>query len=240
MVGDPFGSFTCVVGPNGCGKSVVVSGRGAPATSPRLSHAALLTAGSPLPEAATEFKVLSAPLALQGEAIAFALGGNARMMRARNLGALVTNLGSGSSGGGSGGSGGGGSASAAPAAAEVILHFDLFESQTAVSLGGIGRPAEGGSDATDAAAAAAALSQPDTVAHQRLVGRLLVRRRVTRSGRSDLAIQRLPAPSCASEAAAESGSCSGGGGKAQWQAVTPAALHDLLAPFGIQTEAVDR
>lgn len=63
MVGDPFGSFTCVVGPNGCGKSVVVSGRGAPATSPRLSHAALLTAGSPLLEAATEFKVLSAPLA---------------------------------------------------------------------------------------------------------------------------------------------------------------------------------
>lgn len=28
MVGDPFGPFTCVVGPNGCGKSVVVSGVG--------------------------------------------------------------------------------------------------------------------------------------------------------------------------------------------------------------------
>ena len=242
VVGDPFGPFTCVVGPNGCGKSVVVSGGGAAAACPRLCHAALLTASSPLLEAATESKVLSAPLVPQGEAIAFALGGNARMMRARNLGALVTNLGScsGGSSSGGGGSSGGGSVSAAPTAAEVTLHFDLIESLIAGDFGGSGSPAEGGGDAAHAAAAtaAAAPSQPNT--QQCLAGRLLVRRRVTRSGRSELAIQRLPAPSRTNEAAAAGGSGSGGGGKAQWQAVTPTALHDLLAPFGIQTEAVDR
>ncbi|PRW44928.1 nuclear condensin complex subunit isoform A [Chlorella sorokiniana] len=173
VVGDPFGRFTCVVGPNGCGKSVV------------------------------------------GEAIAFALGGNARMMRARNLGALVTNLGGGGSGGGSDGCSGGSNSNDGGASGKVAAGVPM---------------------------------QP--------AGRLLVRRRVTRAGRSDLAIQRIPAPTSSSggsrdgsaEApsvgeAAGGGSGGGGGSRAsagQWQAVTPASLHDLLAPFGIQTEAVDR
>lgn len=163
-------------------------------------------------------------------------------MRARNLGALVTNLGSG--GGGRGGRYG----STLPAAAEVILHCDLFESQGATGAGS--GSAEGLS--TAGAAAAAATAGHSTV-QRHPAGRLLVRRRVTRGGRSDLAIQRLPASGSAEEQAGErttggSGAAAGAGGasaggsgsREQWQAVTPAALRSLLAPYGIQAEAVDR
>lgn len=175
------------------------------------------------------------------------------MMRARNLGALVTNLDSSSSGSSRGSRG-----SAAPAAAEVILHFDLFDQPAPSCSEGVASPAEGGGAASGAhgsgapAAAAAEQPAPGPASRQRPRGRLLVRRRVTRNGRSDLAIQRLPAPSSGSsreqgtgatngsEAAAGSSGGGGNGGKGQWQAVVPAALKDLLAPYGIQTEAVDR
>lgn len=156
-------------------------------------------------------------------------------MRARNLGALVTNLDASSRGGCSHGRGGG-SGSTQPAAAEVILHFELFEHGIDTSGNGGSAEAGGASGAPTEPAAPPSQQQHPT-------GRLLVRRRVMRSGRSDLAIQRLPASSGGTEGHIGSGAAAadgGGSGKGHWRAVSPAALHDLLAPYGIQTEAVDR
>ena len=152
VVGDPLGAFTCVIGPNGSGKSVVVG-----------AHSGRKRGGSPLRSA-----VAWPPP--QGEAIAFALGGNARMLRNSNLGSLVCTT-----------------PGLPPKAAEVTMHFEVGETGRSA-----GTPA----------------------AH-----RLLIRRRVSRAGRSELAVR---------------------WGERPWQATTPAALRDLLAPLGVQTEAVDR
>lgn len=161
------------------------------------------------------------------------------MMRARNLGSLVNHAPP---------DGGGGSAAPA-AAAEVVLYFNLVQAAGDASGGndsgsGSGKapepclPApESGQEAEGRAAA------PDAVA-----GRLLIRRRVARSGRSSLAVCHIPSAAGAAEPAAVPAEqlpsadrqqpLSDAGGR--WHACTPAALRELLAPFGIQTEAVDR
>lgn len=133
------------------------------------------------------------------------------MMRARNLGAMVHRAPAAD-----------GAAAAAPplppTAAEVVLHFDLLAEEAAykeqAGSGGVG----GGAGSTPAEPAVA--------------GSLLVRRRVGRSGGSELAVRQLAG------AAAAGGSS--GGKDAPWQAVSPAALRELLAAHDIQTEAVDR
>lgn len=225
---------------------------------------------------------------LQGEAIAFALGGNARMMRARNLGALVNHTEPPADPAAGAGlqalrRGAADAARAADpvAAAEVVLHFHILQHQgqqqqeegqaeqqqgqskaasgsgTAVAGGrkskGSGSPAMGAAAAAGAAggraekgAGSGAASDPAAApatapAHEQLVGRLLIRRRVTRGGRSDLAVQQLPAGAGGSTGGGSTGrEGSTAAGAAQWRGTTPAALRELLAPFGIQTEAVDR
>jgi hypothetical protein len=139
---------------------------------------------------------------LQGEAIAFALGGNARMLRAHNLGALVN-----------------ATPGVPPSAstAEVIIHFDLLPA---------GRGEEGSGDSCEGAARHAAAG----CSH---VGRLLVRRRVSRSGRSDIAVHMLPAPSGRDAVQPEDS-------RPAWQPITAAGLRDMLSPLGVQTDAVDR
>ena len=108
-----------------------------------------------------------------------------------------------------------------PHGAEVTLHFDVAR-QPPTAGGG------GGSAAAAAAEGAAAAPLP--------AGRLLVRRRVSRTGRSDCAVRWLAPAAAAPEAAGEAGLQQG----QAWQATTPAGLRELLAPLGIQTEAVDR
>lgn len=178
---------------------------------------------------------------MQGEAIAFALGGNSRMMRARNLGALVNHATESTNTAGSDM----GAAQAAAAGAEVVLHFNILAP---------GQPP--GQDPCSAGSASGSMNnnaearvQSDSsVPAEEVAGRLLIRRRVSRAGRSDLAVLQLP-PQPAGPAANAGGSGEEGNGKAGdggnrpsggWRAVTPAALGDLLAPFGLQTEAVDR
>ena len=275
LVGAPFHPFTCVVGPNGCGKSVVVSGAGAragaldrlvpgawclvpPGRRRRLQparpswnrwHKAVHSDTRCIPAGIAGARLcIQTPTAsllpahTQGEAIAFALGGNASMMRARNLGSLVNHAPP--APGGRGGS--------PPSAAEVVLHFDVLQdapqADPAEPAGGpaagewLAR-AGGGSGGSEAAAGA----QPS------VVGRLLVRRRVTRGGRSSFAVQQAAQPPeqqqhgkpvAGSMQACSSGSSGGSGGgssgEGQWRAATPASLRELLAPYGLQTEAVDR
>ena len=246
-MGAPFGSFTCVVGPNGCGKSVVVSALGAGCLDGAEPARGLLRRQGLALHAAPLQCRLSAPAkhslshpvgCLQGEAIAFALGGNARMMRARNLGSLDNTAPPAAS------AAAGEVEPAAPpaAAAEVILHFDVLAPQgqpTNDGSSGSSSGANGANGGLSSAAPAAAAAEGRLPA-----ARLLIRRRVTRAGRSDFAVQQLPAAAAAvSEAGdAPSGTLSGSGSNAggQWQSATPAGLHTLLAPFGIQTEAIDR
>ena len=125
------------------------------------------------------------------------------MMRARNLGALAGHTPAQASGS---------TTVTAPTAAEVVLHFEVVPLlQQASGLGASSGAGEGAAAASDAKPA-----------------RLLVRRRVTRGGRTESAVCRLP-PGHGGVAAG-----------AQWQGVAPPALRELLAPWGIQTEAVDR
>ncbi|KAI3436873.1 hypothetical protein D9Q98_006283 [Chlorella vulgaris] len=177
LVGDPFGPFTAICGPNGTGKSVV------------------------------------------GEAIAFALGGNARMMRARSLAALVN-------------------ASPGISAAVVTLHLDILPQQS--TSPGPTMPSDSGTEGSAVLNTATPLPPAATAP----VGRLLIRRRVNRAGRSDFAVLESAADGARGAEAAGSGddgqAAAGQLACGEWQAVGPEALRGLLAPLGIQAEAVDR
>lgn len=155
------------------------------------------------------------------------------MLRAQNLGGLVNHTPPAPTTSGGGGSGG---RAATVTTAEVVLHFDVMH-----GLPPLVRPQQ----LPNATGAGSASLQPKVragetgggggthAAEPAVVGRLLVRRRVTRTGRSDWAVQQLPAETV--QEGQQSGGCS-----APWKGTTPAALRELLAPFGIQTEAVDR
>ena len=85
-------------------------------------------------------------------------------------------------------------------------------------------------------------------------GYLAVRRRVTRSGRSDLSMRRAAASQAAAQegagseerAAGAAAEGSGGAGFSpesyggRWQAVTPDALQRELSQYGIHTQAIER
>jgi hypothetical protein len=73
------GRFSCIIGPNGCGKSVLVGARPCPPPPPP-------SQSWPRPAAQATCLLLRV---LQGEAIAFVLGGNKKMLRAKNLQSLV-------------------------------------------------------------------------------------------------------------------------------------------------------
>jgi hypothetical protein len=155
----------------------------------------------------------------QGEAIAFALGGNARMMRARSLAALVN-------------------ASPGISAAVVTLHLDILPQQS--TSPGPTMPSDSGTEGSAVLHTATPLPPAATAP----VGRLLIRRRVNRAGRSDFAVLQSAADGARGvEAAGKGDDGQAGAGQlacGEWQAVGPEALRGLLAPLGIQAEAVDR
>ena len=173
------------------------------------------------------------------------------MMRARNLGALVNHTNApraqqaqqaqqGRKCAGAGQAEEGGEVAAQ---AEVVLHFNLLQQQqpgaAGCADGGGGSP--GGSvSGTARHPPPSAPTPPATAAEPALVGRLLVRRRVTRAGRSDFAVRQLPPPTACDARSTGSGDAGGGDGRPPWRSVTPAGLRELLAQHGIQTEAVDR
>ena len=162
------------------------------------------------------------------------------MMRAHNLGSLVNHTPPADrcSGGGSGGGGG----AAAVTTAEVVLHFDVLQAspeerpqQQPSDDGGDNNGGDGGANnGSRQPAVAAVAGSASPAAEPSVVGRLLVRRRVNSAGCSDLAVRQLPA------GVGQQGQEGGGGGGGQWRGTTPAVLRDLLTPFGVQTEAVDR
>lgn len=99
---------------------------------------------------------------------------------------------------------------------EVILHFDLLPAgQEGVGDGGKG------------AACHAEVGWDNA-------GRLLVRRRVARNGRTDIAVQWIPEGWDTEHGEGSDASVP------SWQPVTPAQLRDMLAPLGLQVDAVDR
>ncbi|GAB4817139.1 hypothetical protein N2152v2_004185 [Parachlorella kessleri] len=162
----------------------------------------------------------SVPDEVLGEALAFALGGNSKMLRAKNLGSLVNNdlAGRGHH----------------QVAAQVTVHFSICGTV---------------SDQQEMAKPADEQQQQQQLASQRPApvqgGYLGVRRRVTRSGRSDFLICRsdkvpetLADQRCNATAAAEAGTTTGVGDR--WTPVSPEVLRQQLAEFGIQTQAIDR
>ena len=129
-----------------------------------------------------------------GEALAFALGGNAKMLRAKALGSLVNNS---------------AAVSSRVPAAEVVIHFEVVTAPAPANQGG-----------TLATSSDGAAPNPGCS-----VGQLSIRRRVTRSGRSEFGVWRAPVPAASSAA---------------WRPATTETVRAALAPFGIQTEAIDR
>lgn len=187
----------------------------------------------------------SACTPIQGEAIAFALGGNARMMRARNLGALVNHAVK-PAGTADSDVGAAGQSAAAAARAEVVLHFDILRQRQSEAAEVCDKDS---SDTAGAASCSAALEGGGGAGAEEVTGRLLVRRRVSRAGRCDLAVMQLPPqgePLATTDACSTDGESDGKAGSGtvspagSWQTIMPAALRDMLAPFGVQTEAVDR
>eukprot|EP00887_Chlorella_sp_A99_P004313 scaffold15.g4313.t1 len=142
-----------------------------------------------------------------GEALAFALGGNARMLRAGSLAGLVHD------------------SAAAPvraAAAEVVVRFDIV----AAAEGGEGE----GVRANPVAAPSGSEGDSRGAPLGEHLGTLSVRRRVTRVGRSELALQRM----------GRTGLSGGATSRGGWRPATAEDVRAALAPFGIQTDAIDR
>lgn len=114
-------------------------------------------------------------------------------------------------------------AAACAAAAEVVVCFDIVpweaaaagaEGEAGASPGGSGSSGDGGTQ-----------------------GQLSVRRRVSRAGRSDFALRR-----CGRCWAADGGAGGGSGEAAPvpWSPASAEAVREALAPFGVQTEAIER
>lgn len=168
-------------------------------------------------------------------------------MRARNLGALVNHAAGPVKEAGRN-AGAAGQAAAAAAGAEVVLHFTIMTLLQHAEEECSRYCSANGTGAADSRPTAAEAVSGTVAAAEKVTGRLLVRRRVSRAGRSDFAVVQLP-PQSGGASEEDSGSAKESDGKAHdgssehagsWRAVTPAALRDLLAPFGLQTEAVDR